>query len=38
MLGLIVTVALAYFIFKEKIQERLIGVVIMIAGTWFLFL
>jgi len=38
MLGLIVTVVLAYFIFKEKIQERLIGVVIMIAGTWFLFL
>jgi transporter family protein len=38
MLGLIVTVVLAYFILKEKIRERLIGVVIMIAGAWLLFL
>jgi len=38
MLGLIVTVVLAYFILKEKIRERLVGVVIMIAGTWLLFI
>jgi transporter family protein len=38
MLGMIVTVLLAHFILKEKIRDRLIGVVIMIAGAWFLFL
>ena len=38
MLGLIVTVVLAYFILKERVRNRLIGVVIMIAGTWLLFI
>ncbi|MEA2062106.1 MAG: EamA family transporter [Gemmatimonadota bacterium] len=38
MLGMIVTVVLAYFIFREKIAERMAGVVIMIGGAWLLFL
>lgn len=38
MLGLIVTVVLAYFILKERVRNRLIGVVIMIAGTGLLFI
>jgi len=37
MLGMIVTVILAHFIFGEKIRKRLLGVVIMIAGAWLLF-
>ena len=38
MLGMIVTVILAHFIFREKIASRLVGVVIMILGAWLLFL
>lgn len=38
MLGMIVTVVLAYFIFKEKIKDRLVGVVIMITGAYLLFI
>jgi bacterial/archaeal transporter family protein len=37
MLGMIVTVILAYFIFREKIAQRLVGVAIMILGAWLLF-
>ena len=35
---LIVTVLLAHFILREKIRERLVGVVIMVGGAWLLFL
>ena len=38
MLGMIVTVLLAHFILREKIRERLVGVVIMVGGAWLLFL
>ncbi len=38
MLGMIVTVILAHFIFREKVANRLVGVVIMILGAWLLFL
>lgn len=38
MLGMIVTLLLAKIIFKEKIGYRFIGVLIMIAGAWLLFL
>lgn len=38
MLGMIVTVVLAYFIFKESIKNRLIGVFIMIFGAFLLYL
>lgn len=37
MLGMIITVILAHFIFKKKIRDRLLGVVIMIVGAWLLF-
>ncbi|MBN2290270.1 MAG: DMT family transporter [Candidatus Glassbacteria bacterium] len=37
MLGMIVTVVLAHFIFREKIAGRLVGVVIMVLGAWLLF-
>ncbi len=36
MLSMIVTVILAHYIFNEKIRDRLIGVIIMIAGAWLL--
>ena len=36
MLSMVVTVILAHFIFREKIRNRIIGVVIMIAGAWML--
>ncbi|HUU26687.1 MAG TPA: DMT family transporter [archaeon] len=36
MLGLIVTVVLAHFVFRERIRERLVGAAIMIAGAWLL--
>ena len=38
MLGMIVTVVLAHFIFKEKIGNRLAAVLIMLLVTWLLFL
>jgi len=38
MLGMIVTVILAHFILREKIRDRLLGVVIMVGGAWLLFL
>ncbi|MFW6324828.1 MAG: EamA family transporter, partial [Desulfovibrionales bacterium] len=38
MLGMVVTVLLSGWIFKEKILDRLVGVLVMIAGTWLLFL
>jgi transporter family protein len=36
MLSMIITVILAYFIFGEKIKDRIIAVVIMIVGAWLL--
>ena len=36
MLSMIVTVVLAHFIFGEKIRNRIIAVIIMIAGAWML--
>ncbi len=36
MLSMMVTVILAHFIFREKIRDRIIGVVIMIVGAWLL--
>ncbi len=36
MLSMIVTVVLAHYIFGEKIRERLVAVIIMIAGAWLL--
>jgi len=38
MLGMIATVVLAHLILRERIRERLVGVVVMIAGAWLLFL
>ena len=38
MLGMIITVLLAHFVLREKIRERFVGVVIIIAGAWLLFL
>jgi transporter family protein len=38
MLSMVVTVVLAGRIFRENIRQRLIGVSIMVAGTWLLFL
>jgi transporter family protein len=36
MLSMIVTVILAHFIFREKIKDRIVGVIIMIMGAWLL--
>jgi transporter family protein len=36
MLSMIITVILAHFVFGEKIRDRIIGVIIMIAGAWML--
>lgn len=36
MLSMIITVILAHYIFKESIKDRIIAVVIMIAGAWLL--
>lgn len=38
MLGMVVTVVLSYVILGEKIAERLVGVIVMIAGAWLLFI
>lgn len=38
MLGMVVTVVLARIIFGERIRDRLIGVSVMLAGVWLLFL
>ncbi|OGG04627.1 MAG: hypothetical protein A3F83_00195 [Candidatus Glassbacteria bacterium RIFCSPLOWO2_12_FULL_58_11] len=38
MLGLIITVLLAHYILREKIRERLLAAVILVAGAWLLFL
>ncbi len=38
MLSLIITVGLSSIIFKEKIKNRVVGVLVMIAGAWLLFL
>ncbi len=38
MLGMIVTVILANVVFKEKIKDRLVAVLIMLVGAWLLFL
>jgi transporter family protein len=38
MLSMIVTVVLAGILLKEKIKQRLVAVLIMIAGAWMLFL
>ncbi len=37
MLGLVVTVVLARLIFREDIRGRLVGVSVMLAGVWLLF-
>jgi transporter family protein len=37
MLSMIVTVILAKYIFQERIRNRIIGAVIMLAGAWLLF-
>ncbi len=37
MLGMVVTVVLAHFIFGERIRRRLPGVAIMFVGAWLLF-
>ncbi|MBW7997397.1 MAG: EamA family transporter [Candidatus Glassbacteria bacterium] len=37
MLGMVVTVILAHFIFGERIKRRLVGVVVMFFGAWLLF-
>jgi transporter family protein len=36
MLGMIATVILARLMFKERIGRRLVAVIVMIAGAWFL--
>jgi len=36
MLGMIVTVILARLILKERVGRRLVAVIVMIAGAWFL--
>ena len=38
MLGMVVTVFLAGRVFKENIKERIVGVIIMILGSWLLFI
>ncbi len=38
MLGMVVTVILAALVFHERIRERLLGVAVMLLGTWLLFL
>ncbi|HLD30446.1 MAG TPA: DMT family transporter [bacterium] len=38
MLGMVITVILAHFVFREAIRDRLVGVVVMIFGAWLLFL
>lgn len=38
MLGMVVTVILAHFIFGEQIRRRLVGVVVMFLGAWLLFI
>ena len=38
MLGMVVTVVLAHFVFGERIRERLVGVVVMFFGAWLLFI
>ena len=38
MLGMIITVILSKIFFKEVIRDRFIGVIIMVAGAWFLFI
>ncbi len=37
MLGMVVTVVLAHFLFGERIRQRLPGVVVMFFGAWLLF-
>jgi len=37
MLGMVVTVILAHFFFKEQIKQRLVGVIVMFFGAWLLF-
>lgn len=37
MLGMVVTVVLAHFIFGERIRQRLLGVAVMFFGAWLLF-
>ncbi len=38
MVGMVVTVILAHFMFKESIKDRLLGVAIMLVGAWMVFL
>ena len=38
MLGMVVTVILAHFFFKEQIKQRLVGVIVMFFGAWLLFI